>query len=178
MINHDNSIKKPIVPESPDDFVEFEKGDDIEFDRRVKRVDSRTYMLIPKGNKQEVTVVLDENGEITKILSWENMDMTGAVKGLQRKELEDTANNLRAEDKKMIEYMQSPLYQNLYALGEGENQLPEAKNILTKLWPTMKQYTDIFPEKSIEILPYLKKLAETERIIFDTINQAIIEITS
>jgi hypothetical protein len=42
----------------------------------------------------------------------------------------------------------------------------------------MKQYTDIFPEKSIEILPYLKKLAETERIIFDTINQAIIEITS
>jgi hypothetical protein len=69
MINHDNSIKKPIVPESPDDFVEFEKGDDIEFDRRVKRVDSRTYMLIPKGNKQEVTVVLDENGEITKILS-------------------------------------------------------------------------------------------------------------
>jgi hypothetical protein len=61
------------------------------------------------------------------------MDMTGAVKGLQRKELEDTANNLRAEDKKMIEYMQSPLYQNLYALGEGENQLPEAKNILTKL---------------------------------------------
>jgi hypothetical protein len=161
---------------SEEDEVEFYGGDEKEFDLIVQRRESRTYSFVPKGNKKKIEVSLDENGGIIKVFN--GADMTDLIEQSQKIRIQNEANELREQDRKMLEYMQSDLYQNLYTLGEGdENQLPDAKKLLIPEGE-MQQYIDDFPKESIEILPYIKMLAQAERVIFDQINQAIIAIMS